>query len=89
MTVPGSSPLSPTPLLDYYDGRAILVVGGSGLVGTVVCWKLATCSKVKQIYVLVRGGEEYVLQCKIDIIILLNVAASIGLSLFIYCICIP
>jgi len=58
MTVPGSS--TPTPLLDYYDGRTLLVVGGSGLVGTAFCWKLVTCSKVKQIYVLVRGGEEYV-----------------------------
>ncbi|KAF8417516.1 male sterility protein-domain-containing protein [Tirmania nivea] len=57
MTVSGSSS-TPTPLLDYYDGRALLIVGGSGLVGTAICWKLVTSTNVKQIYVLVRGGEE-------------------------------
>ena len=59
MTV-ARSPATPTPLLDYYDGRTLLVVGGSGLVGTAICWKLVSCTKVKQIYVLVRGGEKYV-----------------------------
>ncbi|KAF8441116.1 male sterility protein-domain-containing protein [Terfezia claveryi] len=47
-----------TPILDYYDGRTVLVIGGSGFLGTAICWKLVTCTKVKQIYVLVRGGEE-------------------------------
>lgn len=54
MTLP-----SETPLLDYYEGRSIVIVGGSGLSGTALIYKLVTCTKISHIYV-VRGGEEYV-----------------------------
>ena len=59
-SIPSSSRRAETPLLDFYNGRSILILGGSGLAGTALIYKLVTCTKVAQIYVLIRGGEEYV-----------------------------
>ena len=38
----------------------MVIVGGSGLSGTALIYKLVTCTKVSHIYVVVRGGDECV-----------------------------
>jgi len=53
-------PIMTYPLLDYYEGRSIVIVGESGLSGTALTYKLVTCTKVSHIYIVVRGGEECV-----------------------------
>jgi len=45
-------------LLDYYRGRTILVTGGSGFVGTALCYKLVISAHPTKIYVLIRGSVE-------------------------------
>lgn len=47
-------------LLDYYHGRAILIPGGAGLVGTALCYKLISAASPAKIYVIIRGKEEFV-----------------------------
>ncbi|KAI5779958.1 male sterility protein-domain-containing protein [Peziza echinospora] len=45
-------------LLDYYNGRTILIPGGAGLVGTAICYKLVTAASPAKLYLLIRGKEE-------------------------------
>ena len=47
-------------LLDYYNGRTILIPGGAGFVGTALCYKLISAASPAKIYVIIRGEEEFV-----------------------------
>lgn len=52
-------------LLDYYNGRTILIPGGAGFVGTALCYKLITAANPAKIYVIIRGEEEFVTALRI------------------------
>ncbi|KAJ5746902.1 uncharacterized protein N7511_008598 [Penicillium nucicola] len=45
---------------DYFDGKSILVTGGSRFLGTAVVHRLLSRSSTCHVYLLCRGGEEYV-----------------------------
>lgn len=44
------------PVSEWYDGRSVFITGGSGFMGKVLVEKLLySCSKIKCIYILLRG----------------------------------
>ncbi|KAJ5779167.1 male sterility domain-containing protein [Penicillium paradoxum] len=43
---------------EYYNGKVILITGGSGFLGTAIVHRLLSCSSVDHIFLLCRGGEE-------------------------------
>ncbi|CAI7587776.1 unnamed protein product [Penicillium bialowiezense] len=43
---------------NYYEGKSILVTGGSGFLGTAVVHRLLTTTSVPRIYLICRGGVE-------------------------------
>lgn len=45
---------------DYYQGKVLFITGGTGFIGTTVVYRLLTQASPKHIYVLCRGGYEYV-----------------------------
>lgn len=45
---------------DYYDGKTLFITGGAGFIGTTVLYRLLTQGSPKHVYVLCRGGYEYV-----------------------------
>lgn len=46
---------------DYYEGKILFVTGGTGFIGTTILYRLLTQTSPKHVYVLCRGGHEYVL----------------------------
>ncbi|OQD89421.1 hypothetical protein PENANT_c002G04096 [Penicillium antarcticum] len=42
----------------YYDGKAILVTGGSGFLGTALVYRLLTQTSASHVYLLCRGGTK-------------------------------
>lgn len=42
----------------YYEGKSILVTGGSGFLGTAIVHRLLTSTSVSRIYLVCRGGSE-------------------------------
>lgn len=45
---------------DYYHDKTLFITGGTGFIGTTVLYRLLTQASPKHIYVLCRGGYEYV-----------------------------
>ncbi|KAJ5761313.1 hypothetical protein N7520_008469 [Penicillium odoratum] len=43
---------------EYYDGRSVLVTGGSGFLGTAIVHRLLSRSSVCHVYLICRGGEK-------------------------------
>ncbi|CAG7971641.1 unnamed protein product [Penicillium olsonii] len=43
---------------NYYEGKSILVTGGSGFLGTAIVHRLLTTTSVSRIYLICRGGTE-------------------------------
>ncbi|KAJ6015373.1 hypothetical protein N7540_009964 [Penicillium herquei] len=46
---------------EYYEGRSILVTGGSGFLGTAIVHRLLTSTSVSRVYLICRGGTEKLL----------------------------
>lgn len=57
---PSSACSSSIMIWDYYENKILFVTGGTGFVGTTVLYRLLSQAKPKHVYVLCRGGLEYV-----------------------------
>jgi FlaA1/EpsC-like NDP-sugar epimerase len=54
--VPGKDILG---VRDYYNGKAILMTGGTGYIGKIIIEKMIRClPQIKRIYVMVRSKKE-------------------------------
>lgn len=63
---------------EYFNDRVIFLTGGAGFIGTTVLFRILTQSSPKQVYVLCRGGYEYVsgdLSCAVSKLDLLNLSS--------------
>lgn len=75
---PGASKIA--TMWDRFDGKCVLITGGSGFLGTTIVYRLVTRTAASPIYILCRGGRRSVLF--IDPAIQVNRKLKVTLELY-------
>lgn len=56
-----STTAMPSASIDFFEDQSIFLTGGTGFVGLALSLKILTSTHCRHLWLLVRGGEGYVL----------------------------